>query len=115
MNALGKFLVAGTALCLSVAPALSQERASRPPSVTDTARANAAQIGEIAARDIESYQKQMRAAMGITDPPRRDAAVTAARRQLASNIHKPLTAGTIAELDGLLDIGGVSPQLGATA
>ena len=112
MNALGKFLVAGTALCLSVVPALSQ---SSSASVSDAVRANAAQIGEIAARDIESYQQQMRAAMGITDPPRRDAAVTAARRQLASNIHKPLTAGTIAELDGLLDIGGVSPQLGASA
>ena len=112
MNALGKFLVAGTALCLSVVPALSPRSSA---SVSDAVRANAAQIGEIAARDIESYQQQMRAAMGITDPPRRDAAVTAARRQLASNIHKPLTAGTIAELDGLLDIGGVSPQLGASA
>jgi hypothetical protein len=57
----------------------------------------------------------MRAALTLTDTRRRDAAVTSARQQLAQTTRKPLTAGTIAELDGLLDIGGVSPQLGASA
>ena len=105
-----KFLVAATALCLTAVPALSQQRQAE----VRMAAAQAAQIGEIKARDIDAYQKQMRAALAITDPPRRDAAVTSARRELAQNVQKPLTAGTIAELDGLLDIGGISPQLGAT-
>jgi hypothetical protein len=56
----------------------------------------------------------MRAAIQITDKARQDAAVTAARLELAQATRKPLTARTIAELDGVLDIGAVSPQLGAT-
>ncbi|MBV9549732.1 MAG: hypothetical protein JO256_08690 [Alphaproteobacteria bacterium] len=78
-------------------------------------KATSANIGEIAPQVIALYQKQMRAAMAITDPPRRDAAVMNAREQLAQNVGKPMTAATIANLDGILDIGGVSPQLGATA
>jgi hypothetical protein len=112
---LRKFLVAGTALCLSVAPALAAgDNGRMPMEAARTSPAPTANIGEIDQRSIAAYQARMRSAMAITDPPRRDAVATAARQQLAQNIHKPLSAGTIAELDGLLDIGGISPQLGAT-
>ena len=113
---LGKFLVAAAALCLSAAPALPQDRAglSNVYRTPDPHHINAAHMGDIRSRDMDVYQKQMQAALAITDPPRRDAAATLARQQLARTLSKPLTAGTIAELDGLLDVGGVSPQLGAT-
>jgi hypothetical protein len=74
-----------------------------------------ANMGEIDNHAIDIYEKEMHDALSVTDPPRRDAAITSARQQLAQNIRKPLTAGTIEELDGLLDLGGVSPELGATA
>jgi hypothetical protein len=108
-----KFLVAGTVLCLTVAPAISQDRGTA--AAIDASRANAATVADIDKRDMDAYQQQMRAALTLTDTRRRDAAVTSARQQLAQTTRKPLTAGTIAELDGLLDIGGVSPQLGASA
>jgi hypothetical protein len=114
---LGSALVAGTALLLPVVPTLAQDRAGNVLPASDNARPAAAMpanVGEIGAHAIDIYEKQMRAAMSITDPPRRDAAVTLARQQLAQNTGRPLTAGTIADLDGILDIGGVSPQLGAT-
>jgi len=111
---LRKILIAGTALCLSTAPVLAAAPDLGPAQTLDSFRINAATMGDIDSRNIDAYQKQMRAALSITDPPRRDAAVMSARQQLAQNIRKPLTAGTIAELDGLLDLGGVSPQLGAT-
>jgi hypothetical protein len=72
-------------------------------------------MGEINNHAIDVYENQMRAALSITDPVRRDAAVSSARLRLAQNVGKPLTAATIEELDGLLDLGGLSPQLGATA
>ena len=117
MNAFAKFLVAGTALGLfAAAPALSQDlNAGAAAAAADARAAGAAHMGEIKPRDAEAYRKQMLSAMAMTDTRRRDAAITAARRALAANTRKPLTAGTIAELDGLLDIGGASPQLGATA
>jgi hypothetical protein len=117
MAKLGKFLVAATAFCLSAAPALSQDRVGVSPvpvaPTPDPHHINAAHMGDIRAREMDAYQKQMQAAMKILEPKRRDAAVIAARQQLAQSIRKPLTAATIAELDGLLDIAGVSPQLGA--
>ncbi|HJR55158.1 MAG TPA: hypothetical protein VJ798_01155 [Rhizomicrobium sp.] len=110
---LGNFLVGATALFLSAAPALSQDRASAPEGRIVAAKP--AHMGEIAPQDVETYRKQMLSAMSMTDSRRRDAAITSARQQLAQSTRKPLTAGTISELDGLLDIGGASPQLGATA
>jgi hypothetical protein len=111
---LRKFLIAGTVLCLSVAPALSLEPDKSAAQAIDSERANAANVADIAGRDMNAYQAQMRVALAMTDTVRRDAAVTAARRQLAQNTGRKLTAGVIAELDGLLEVGGASPQLGAT-
>jgi hypothetical protein len=71
-------------------------------------------MGDIDNHAIDIYEKQMRSALSITDPVPRDAAVTSARQQLAKNVGKPLPARTIVELDGLLDFGGVSAELGAT-
>lgn len=76
-------------------------------------KAGPADISDVDKEGIDIYQTQMRAAMSIGDPGPRDAAITAARLQLVQAIGKPLTARTIAELDGILDIGGASPQLGA--
>jgi hypothetical protein len=121
---LRKFLIVGTAFCLSVAPALSRIRGNdgtaagidadtQENAIRDNVRPSpAAHIGEIDTDDIDIYQKQMHSAISITDPGRRDVAITSARQRLAQNIGKPLKAGTIAELDGILDIGGASPQLG---
>jgi hypothetical protein len=112
-----KFLVAAAALFLSAAPVLSQDRTGNTSLAVaptpDPHHINAAHMGDIRARDMDAYQKRMQAAMKILEPLRRDAAVIAARQQLAQSVRKPLTAATIAELDGLLDIAGVSPQLGA--
>lgn len=106
-----RFVVATVACCLSAVPALSRD----PGGDAGIMALRPATMGDIDNHSIDIYEKQMHAAMSMTDPPRRDAAVTSARRQLAQNIHKPLPAGTIEELDGLLDFGGLSPELGATA
>ena len=124
-------LAAGMACCLSGVPALSRDpgsartmaareryssnlgswRASREPA---EAGSRPATMGDIDNHAIDIYEKQMRSALSITDPVPRDAAVTSARQQLAKNVGKPLPARTIVELDGLLDFGGVSAELGAT-
>ena len=117
-----KFLVVATSFCLLAAPAASQDR------VANMARANAhsivgawnfsgarpAHMGEIRAQDVEIYVQKMRTAIQIRDQDRQDTAVAEARLKLAQRTQKPLTARTIAELDGILDIGGISPHLGAT-
>ena len=75
------------------------------------ARANAApnsMVGQIA-----TYEASMRQAMAISDPNRRDAAVIAAREQLALAANKPLTSDVIQQVDAMLGIRDVSPQLGA--
>jgi len=105
---LKKFLAVGTVVSLTVAPALGQDY-----SVTTNPKPTA-HVGEINPEAQDRYHERMRSAMSITDPARRDAAIISARQQLALDTKKPLAAGTIAELDGLLDIGGVSPQLGAS-
>ena len=132
---LNAVLTAGiAAYCLSGVPALSgdlgsdaraiaaRESASSGLGSWDASREPAkagvkpANMGDIDNHSMDIYEKQMRAALSITDPPRREAAATKARQQLAQNIGKPLPAGTIVELDGLLDLGGVvSAELGATA
>lgn len=57
----------------------------------------------------------MRAALAITNPTRRrDAAITAARQDLAGRTNKELTPGAVARLDSMLSIQGASPQLGAS-
>lgn len=103
---LRELFVSGTLVWLWVAPALSHE-------LQGIGRAAPADISEVDREGIDIYQSQMRAAMSMADPRLRDAAITSARLQLVQTIGKPLTAQTIAELDGLLDIGGASPQLGA--
>jgi len=75
------------------------------------ARANAApnsMVGRIAA-----YETQMLNAMQLQDPTQRNAAITAARSQLAQAANKPLTESTISRVDSLLGIEGAPPQLGA--
>jgi len=109
MNTMLKnFLAVGTILGLSVAPAVSQDyRVTTNPKPT-------AHVGEISPEAQDRYHKRMQSALSINDPARRDDAIISARQQLALDTRKPLAAGTIAEIDGLLDIGGVSPQLGAS-
>jgi hypothetical protein len=129
---LNAVLAAIVAWCLSGAPALSRDLGSNARTIAaresvagglgswDAGREPAkagnkpANMGDIDNHAIDIYETRMRSALTITDPPRRDAAVTKARQQLAQNIGKPLPAGTVVELDGLLDLGAVSAQLGAT-
>ncbi|MBL8689267.1 MAG: hypothetical protein JNL04_09215 [Rhodospirillaceae bacterium] len=76
-----------------------------------TARANASpnsMVGRIA-----TYESQMNTALAIRDRSERNAAIIAAREQLAESANKPLTAGNIARVDAMLGIRGASPQLGA--
>jgi hypothetical protein len=101
---LGKFLCVGVFLNFYVTAGLAQ---SYPPGT--------ANMGEIKSKDMDTYHDRMVAAMAITEPRRRDEAIIQARQKLALDTRKPIAAGTIAEVDGLLDIGGVSPQLGASA
>jgi hypothetical protein len=101
---LRKFLYVGVVLSLSATPGLAQ---SYPPGT--------AHMGEIKSKDMDKYHDQMSSAMAITEPARRDKAIVLARQQLALNTGKPIAPGTIAQVDGLLDIGGISPQLGASA
>jgi hypothetical protein len=75
------------------------------------ARANAApnsMVGQIAA-----YETAMQQALALSNATQRDAAITAARQQLALAANKPLTADAIAQVDAMLGITGASPQLGA--
>jgi hypothetical protein len=76
------------------------------------ARANAAATSRVG--QVATYETRMRAAMAITNPIRRDAAITAARQELAGVTNKELTPGAVARLDNMLSIQGASPQLGAT-
>lgn len=109
-----KFLYVGAVVALSgCAPAIPQNDVTASKPLASIA-ATPSHIGEIAPRDIETYKGQMLAAMRITDFPRRDAAVTEARLQLARSTKRPLSAATISEIDSLYDLGSVSPQLGAT-
>ena len=62
---------------------------------------------------ISSYETRMHNALAIQDPVARNAAITAARGQLAQSANKPLTPSAIARVDSLLGIQGASPQLGA--
>ena len=101
---LSKFLCVGVFLALSVAAGLAQ---SYPPGT--------AHMGDIKSKDMDMYHRRMASAMAITEPRRRDEAIVRARQKLALDTRKPIAAGTIAEVDGLLDIGGISPQLGASA
>lgn len=106
--------------CLSVAPAASRDRAVNMVgenahsgvSAWNFSGARPAHMGEIRAQHVEIYVQKMRAAIQIRDQTLQDTA--AARLELAQRAQKPLTARTIAELDGILDNGGISPQLGAT-
>jgi hypothetical protein len=75
------------------------------------ARANASpnsMVGRIA-----TYETQMLNALQIQDLTQRNAAITAARGQLAQSANKPLTESAITRVDGLLGIQGAPPQLGA--
>jgi hypothetical protein len=66
-------------------------------------------VGEIA-----TYENQMNAALALTDPTAMDAAITAARQQLASVSNKQLTPDAVTRIDGMLGISGADPTLGTT-
>jgi len=79
---------------------------------SDTARANAASGSRVG--EIGSYETDMKAALAIADPTKRNAAITRARQKLAQDTNKPLTSSAIAQLDNDLKIQGASPSLGAS-
>jgi hypothetical protein len=56
----------------------------------------------------------MNAALAITDPAARDAAITAARQQLALASNKQLTPSAVTRIDGILGISGAPANLGTT-
>lgn len=78
---------------------------------SETARANAASGSTVG--EIGTYETRMKAALAISNPTQRNAAITKARQDLALNSNKTLTASAIAKLDNTLNIQGASPQLGA--
>jgi len=64
---------------------------------------------------IVTYENQMNAALARGDQGERDAAITAARRQLALAGNKQqLTPAAVTRIDALLGINGASPALGTT-
>lgn len=76
-----------------------------------TARAHASpnsMVGRVA-----TYEIQMQAALAIQDRAARNAAIVAAREQLATSANKPLTRDNIARVDSMLGIRGAPPSLGA--
>ncbi len=76
-----------------------------------TARANASSnsmVGRVA-----TYENQMQAALAIQDRAARNAAIVAAREQLAQSANKPLTRDNIARVDAMLGIHGAPAGLGA--
>lgn len=101
-------------------------------SETDTVEANAAnELGKLnaahaspiafqhaapnsAVGTIATYESQMNAALAITDPAARDAAITAARQQLALASNKQLTPSAVTRIDGILGISGAPANLGTT-
>lgn len=79
---------------------------------SDTARANAASGSRVG--EIGTYETDMKAALAISNPTQRDAAITKARQKLAETSNKPLTSSAIAQLDSDLKIQGASPTLGTS-
>jgi hypothetical protein len=63
---------------------------------------------------IANYQDQMDDALALVDPAQRDAAITAARQELALSSNKQLTPSAASRIDGMLGITGASPDLGTT-
>jgi hypothetical protein len=63
---------------------------------------------------IATYDKEMSAALAISNPTARNAAIVAARQELALNSNKDLTPTAAARIDGMLGISGASPNLGTT-
>ncbi len=62
---------------------------------------------------VATYESQMQAALAIQDRAARNAAIVAAREQLAQSANKPLTRDSIARVDSMLGIRGAPPSLGA--
>jgi hypothetical protein len=79
---------------------------------SDTARAHAASNSRVG--EIGTYETDMKAALAISNPTQRNAAITRARQKLAQESNKPLTSSAIAQLDSDLKIQGASPSLGAS-
>ena len=78
------------------------------PAALEQAASNSA-VGAIV-----TYENQMNAAIALTDPTERDAAITAARRRLGLAGNKQLTPSAITRIDAMLGIGGASSTLGTT-
>ena len=78
---------------------------------SDTAREHAASNSRVG--EIGTYEADMKAALAISNPTQRNAAITSARQKLAATSNKPLTSSAIAQLDSELKIQGASPSLGA--
>jgi len=81
-------------------------------NVAQTAPERAASNSAVGA--IVTYENQMNAALARSDQGERDAAITAARRQLALAGNKQLTPAAVTRIDALLGINGASPALGTT-
>jgi hypothetical protein len=93
----------------NAASALGSLNAAHASANARTYAATTSRVGQVA-----TYETRMRAALAITNPTRRDAAITAARQELAGRTNKELTPGAVARLDNMLSIQGASPQLGVT-
>jgi hypothetical protein len=109
----------------------AQDRSVRPATASATARVQAAsELGKLNAAHasataedhaasgstvghIATYETQMKAALAISDPAKRTAAITAARQELAASDNKQLTPSAVARVDGRLGIKGAPPELGA--
>jgi hypothetical protein len=63
---------------------------------------------------IAIYQTQMTDALALVDLTARDAAITAAREQLALASNKQLTPSAVTRIDNMLGIEGAPPDLGTT-
>jgi hypothetical protein len=93
----------------SAASELGKLNAAHASTVAlDHAASNSA-VGAIA-----TYESQMNAALALEDPAAQDAAITAARQQLAQSTNKDLTASAVTRIDAMLGITGASPTLGTT-
>jgi hypothetical protein len=93
----------------NVASELGKLNAAHASTVALNHSASNSAVGAIA-----TYESQMTAALALSDSAAQDAAVTAARQQLALSTGKDLTSSSATRIDAMLGITGASPTLGTT-
>jgi len=100
---------ATTTAQLHAADELGKLNAAHASLTADQHAASNSTVGAIA-----TYRKAMTAALSISNTAQQNAAITAARQQLAASANVTLTASAVTKVDSLLGISGASASLGTS-